>query len=83
MNNKDTAKIVQKAFKPLLKATSWKATCGSNKAASDLLKQMTAYNFVLRQLGYMDDDEGRIVKFKPIQLPDYVAEIINSKTSLK
>lgn len=64
MDRKELAKFTKKAFDKMLKDTSWKATCGSNKAALNLIKEMTAMELVLQSLGYTTNDNGRLIKYK-------------------
>jgi hypothetical protein len=65
MNNIEKAAVVRKAFNMLLKDTTTKATQGCKKSALDVIRYMTVENEMLRSLGYMINDNGRIVKFKP------------------
>jgi len=69
MTNKEAAKIAAKAFNLLLDRESIKAREGHHQAARNVIVYMTAQALALRSLGYMTNDNGRLVKFKPIKDP--------------
>jgi hypothetical protein len=78
MTNLEIAKDIQKAYKLLLDKTSWKATTGSHKAACDVISQMTSYHLALKAFGYMTNDEGKLVKYKPRVLSEYEQLVMNT-----
>lgn len=65
MNNLELAEITCKAFNALLNQTTNKARSGSNAAAKDVMSQMTAKNNILKMLGYMEDDDSKLVPYTP------------------
>lgn len=65
MNNLQKSRIIHKAFSSLIKKTSQAATHGSARAALDLMDQITFKAEILKNLGFMTNDNGKIVKFIP------------------
>ncbi len=65
MENKQIAELTNKAFNLLLDKTTSEASRGSNKAALDVLRQMTARNLALRALGYYLTDSGELTTKRP------------------
>lgn len=72
MTNIQKAAVVKKAFSLLLKETTIKARGGCKKSAMNVIQYMTVENEMLRSLGYMVNDNGRIVKFKPWEYGELV-----------
>lgn len=64
MTNQEQAEILVEAFKKLKHETRLWARAGDKDAANSLLKQMAAENLLLKSLGYMLGDGGRLVKYK-------------------
>ena len=65
MTNIQKAAAVKKAFDLLLDETTSKATKGCEKSALNVIRYITVENEILKSLGFMVNDNGRIVKFKP------------------
>ena len=66
MSNKKQAKILVKAFKLLHEKTKDKSRLGCKKAAVEMMENLAAEAFSLRNLGFMLNDSGRLVKIKRV-----------------
>lgn len=66
MEKIEQARWVVKAFSHLKRETGLWATAGEKDAADDLMSQMITENLLLKSLGYTLDDDGRLVKYKPL-----------------
>jgi hypothetical protein len=69
MDAEEIAKLTRNAFDLKLKVLTNAARSGNKKAALNVIKYMTAEAECLRNLGYMTNDNGKIVKFKVSEDP--------------
>jgi hypothetical protein len=67
-----TAKTVQALFKDKILEADRRCQQGDTNASHEFMSLITQKGWALRRLGLMENDHGRLVKFKPWTPPEHL-----------